>query len=150
MMMEYPPLLTGTTQEQIAALREYLVRRIREQEAAAEGGQNGGLPAEILRETELRLQALSGRIDRTTGTIRREYADGQEQTGAWLRALLAEPEKPAEPEIAQPSRMQPAALSEPQGQDETGGLLSAETGLRLGEHWLLSDEDGLGLRCLNA
>lgn len=43
-MYEYPPILKGTEQQQIAALRDYLVRLVREMErrdAAQEGKSNG-------------------------------------------------------------------------------------------------------------
>ena len=36
-MTEYPPILTGTAQQQIAALRDYLVRRARAQDESAPG-----------------------------------------------------------------------------------------------------------------
>lgn len=42
-MYEYPPILKGTEQQQIAALRDYLVRLVREMERrdAQEGNANG-------------------------------------------------------------------------------------------------------------
>lgn len=42
-MYEYPPILKGTEQQQIAALRDYLVRLVREMERreAQEGNSNG-------------------------------------------------------------------------------------------------------------
>lgn len=148
-MLEYPPILTGTPQEQLRSLRDYLVRRVREQEASAAGRARVG----AARRDEA-LDALRSRLDRAAGTVRRDQQEDREQTGAFLSALLTAPEEPGP---AAAGTAAPAAAALPgalRWEEERERLrapgLALDAALSLGENWLLTWEDGPGLRCLGA